>query len=342
MVTEEEEKEEKTSSPCGASLLQTCTRLFHSTMKLYHRLLAYRHRKRAGQGSGARSLVLLQLFGFIAITTIPVVAGAAAPAPEASPRRIVSLVPAITETLFEVGAGERVVAVSDYCDRPPQVSRLPRAGTFLAPAVERVIALEPDLVLTSPTPGNENGVLALRRAGLRVEVVDNEGGISDTRRVILEIAGLVGRKTEGERLVAEIDADLQRARARAAGRAHPRVAVVVGREPLVLAGPASFLGELVTAAGGTNVAEQMGGRWPRMGMEALLAAAPEVLIDVSMGSEAGGQTELAARWGRFASMPAVAGGRLYSDPSSLFLRPGPRTGKAALALAAMLYPQEHP
>jgi len=175
-----------------------------------------------------------------------------------------------------------------------------------------------------------------------VEVVDNEGGISDARRVILEIAGLVGRAAEGAGLVAEIDAELHRASARAAGRVHPRVAVVVGREPLVLAGPASFLGELVAVAGGTNVADAAGGRWPRMGMEALLAAAPEVIIDVSMGSEAGGDAELAARWGRFPSIPAVARGRLYSDPSSLFLRPGPRTGKAALALAAMLYPQEHP
>src|SRR6185436_17546016 len=91
--------------------------------------------------------------------------------------RIVSLTPSVTEVIFALGAGDEVVAVSDYCDFPPQAARLPQVGSFLAPVVERVLAAEPTLVITSPTPGNENAVAAIERAGARVAVV-NEGSES--------------------------------------------------------------------------------------------------------------------------------------------------------------------
>src|SRR6185369_5318687 len=87
------------------------------------------------------------------------------------PSRIVSLAPALTEILFAVGAGDRVVGVTAFCDYPPEARQLPKVGGYTTPSVEAILALRPDLVLVSPASGNRDPALALRQAGLRVEVV---------------------------------------------------------------------------------------------------------------------------------------------------------------------------
>lgn len=256
-----------------------------------------------------------------------------------APARLVSLVPAITETLFALGLGERVVGVSTYCDFPPEARTLPKVGTFSEPVAEAIVALHPDLVLTSPSPGNESAVRAIERAGVRVAVVQSEGGLAESRSAMLAVAEAVGAKPEGERLLASIDARIEAVRSAALSLDKPRVAVVVGREPLVLAGPASYLGELVVLAGGVNVADAVGGRWPRVGLEYLVQSSPQVLVDlsVSMG-EKDSESALFLAWSSIAKVPAIASGRVVGDERSVMLRPGPRLGEAALALATALHP----
>jgi iron complex transport system substrate-binding protein len=256
-----------------------------------------------------------------------------------APTRLISLVPAITETLFALGLGERVVGVSTYCDFPPEARTLPKVGTFSEPVAEAIVALHPDLVLTSPSPGNESAVRALERAGVRVAVVQSEGGLAESRSAMLTVAEVVGVKAEGERLLTSIDARLEAVRSATSSLDKPRVAVVVGRDPLVLAGPASYLGELAVLAGGVNVADPVGGRWPRVGLEYLVQSAPQVLVDlsVSMG-EKDSEGALFLAWSSIAKVPAIASGRVVGDERSVMLRPGPRLGEAAVALAVALHP----
>jgi iron complex transport system substrate-binding protein len=257
------------------------------------------------------------------------------------PERIVSLTPGVTETLFALGIGPRVVGISRYCDHPEQVSTLPRVGSFLSPVIEAVIKLEPDLVITSPSPGNRNAVEALERAGLRVEVVDEGSASLDTIRAsILTVSRLVGRDLEGSLLLDRINSAVNTVQARVSELSKPRVAVVVGYEPLVLAGPSSYLGELVRVAGGKNVADTLGGKWPRTGLEFLLAASPEILVDASMQEfdqdEVGTITR---RWARFPLVPAVADGRIYGHGGFLLLRPGPRLAEQALLMGRYVHPE---
>ncbi|MFQ5479136.1 MAG: ABC transporter substrate-binding protein [Candidatus Binatia bacterium] len=249
---------------------------------------------------------------------------------------MVSLVPSVTETLFALGAGSLVVGVSDRSDLPAEAGRVARVGTFVSPLTEVVLALEPDLVITSPSPGNENSVRAMRRAGVSVLVVE-DGRIEEVRRAVTEIAQALGRREQGGRLLERMAAEIAQARRLARGRGRPRVAAVVGRRPLVLAGPASYLGELVELAGGSNVAAPLGGAWPRVSWEFLLATSPEVILDLSMGDESATREELVERWERFDSMAAVASGRVYGSLGDLLLRPGPRLGEAALALARLFH-----
>lgn len=306
------------------------------------------------QGPAKRALIARVLVVLLCLPALAVAGGTERPARgawvgrgvgglagAAPPERIVSLTPGVTETLFAIGANNRVVGVSDYCDYPSEVSSLPRVGSFLAPVVEAVIRLQPDLVIISPSPGNKNAVAALERAGIAVKVVgEGSGSLAEVRATILEIASAVGLKIEGEALVASIDTILARVRKQVAGLDAVSVAMVVGYEPLVLAGPDSYLGELIELAGGRNIADALTGKWPRTGWEFLLAAKPEVVIEASASdggaADAGVQ---ARRWSRYREiLPAVAEGRVYSDGASLLLHPGPRLGEQATLISRYLHP----
>jgi iron complex transport system substrate-binding protein len=278
-----------------------------------------------------------------AILTVLLIFRGSADASEAAatkPVRIVSLVPAITETLFALGIGAHVVGVSTYCDFPAETKTLPKVGSFTEPVAETIVALHPDLVLTSPSPGNESAVRAIERTGVRVAVVQSEGGLAEARSAILDVALAVGATEAGDTLVAGIDARLAAVRDAAVPLDHPSVAIVVGREPLVLAGPGSYLGELVEMAGGTNIAASLGGRWPRVGLEFLVASRPQVLVDLSvaMGDTGAAGEDAAKTWASMPSLPAVASGRVVRDRESVMLRPGPRLADAAEALFQALHP----
>jgi iron complex transport system substrate-binding protein len=210
---------------------------------------------------------------------------------------------------------------------------LPHVGSFNAPSVEAVLAQRPDLVIGTPSPGNQENVLTMRRLGLRVEIVDPER-LADLPTVTRAIAAYAGIPEAGERLVAKMDREMDAVRARVAGAPKPRTLMLVGQDPLIAVGPESFLGEMLVEAGAVNVAPA--GGWPRLNVEVVIAADPEVVIDCSMGTEAG--TATLGFWTKFASLSAVRSQRVYPFRSFEALRPGPRLAQALEELARLLHP----
>jgi iron complex transport system substrate-binding protein len=285
-----------------------------------------------------RGATTVMLWALIAVSGVPVCAEEASPgrptvAP--TPARIVSLAPSVTETLFALGAGPRVVAVSTFCDYPPEVRSLPKIGSFVAPSVEAIIAQRPDVVIGAPSPGNHDAALALERVGIRVEAPDPEH-LSAMPDVIRRIAAAAGVPDEGERLVARIEAEMETVRRRVAGLPRRRVLMAVGQDPLVAVGDTSFLGELLAEAGATNVAPP-GFSWPRVTLEFVVARDPEVIIDTSMGTEQ--QSGAAAFWQRLPSLAAVRDGHVYAFRSDRILRPGPRLPAGFEDLARLVHPE---
>jgi iron complex transport system substrate-binding protein len=262
-------------------------------------------------------------------------AAAAAPAPGREPGRIVSLAPSVTETLFALGVGSRVVAVSDYCDYPPEARRLPKIGSFLDPSIEAIVAQRPDVVIGVPSPGNHTAVETLQNLGIRVAVSDPEH-LADLAPVTRMIAAAAGVPEAGERLIAEIDRGMDAVRARVATQPPRRVLMAIGQDPLVAVGDTSFLGELIVAARGINVAPP-GNPWPHVNVEYVVARDPEVIIDSSMGTEEG---SAAARfWERLPSIAAVREHRVYAFRDYRALRPGPRLPAAFENLARLIHPE---
>lgn len=253
------------------------------------------------------------------------------PPPPAAARRVVTIGPSMTDVVVALGHADRLVGVTRF-DTAPEVAALPRVGGFLDPSAEAVLGLRPDLVLWltdgSALPAVEH-IAELGVPVLAVPVI----GVSDVVAAAREVAKALGDPRAGERLAAELQAAIDRTRARAAALPRRRVLLVVGREPLVVAGPGSYPDELLRIAGGENV---VGGAvaWPVFPVEKAAAADPELVIDAAVNEHGGGGPAPA-----LAAIPAVRRGALRVLRTDDVLRPGPRLVRALEILFASIHPE---
>jgi len=250
------------------------------------------------------------------------------------PRRIVSLAPSVTETLFALGLGGRLVGVTTYCNYPAEARKLAKIGNFTNPSLEAVVAKRPDLVIGVAGATDPVKVREMERLGLKVVLV-SVSNLSDILAAIRSIAALLGNEKEGEKLIAKIAAQVEDVKRRVAPAARRSVLMVVGFHPLIAVGGKNFIDELITAAGGDNVAASATQPWLNLPAEVVVAKAPQVIIEAGMGSE----RESGKRWSDLRSVPAVREGRIYSYPSDKILRPGPRFGEASAELARLIHPE---
>jgi iron complex transport system substrate-binding protein len=249
----------------------------------------------------------------------------------APPRRIVSLAPSNTETLYLIGAGELLVGATRYDDYPPQARGLPRVGGFLDVDIERVLALDPDLVLAAGFQANGPG-RRLRALGVPVFTVEPRDAAATIDRV--EVIGtLVGRAEEARRVAAGLRARLdavQRAVARASVR--PRVLLMLSRD-LFTVGPGSFAHDLIVRAGGDNIAADAGVPYPQISDETVILRDPQIIfIGGHQTLTRLGDLRLRPGW---AEVSAVRAGRVVvlEDPD-IASRPGPRIIDALELIAA--------
>lgn len=255
------------------------------------------------------------------------------------PQRIISLAPSITEILFALGVGDRLVGVSTYCDYPPAATQIDRIGTFLQPNVERILTKRPDLIIGVPSPDNRAPVERLETLGLRVLIVNPER-IDDIYSAIHAIADAVGVPERGDALVAKLQRDIAAIAAQLETAPRPRVLLLVGRAPIIAAGRGTYQDELIALAHGENLAAASGESWPTLTLESVVARAPEVIVDASMGSEEGADRDGALWfWQPYTTIPAVRDHRIYGYRAYELLRPGPRVAETLAALARYIHPE---
>jgi iron complex transport system substrate-binding protein len=253
------------------------------------------------------------------------------------PRRVVSLAPSVTETIFALGAEEQLVGICSFCDFPHGVERLARVGSYSTPNLEAILVQNPDLVIGVP-PNNPEVIAALKRAGLNVVVIE-VNTIAQIESSIRTIAREVGREAGGEQLLRQMHEKMAAIQARLHGAPQRRVLMVVGQNPLIAVGDGIFLNELITQARGTNIAAATGQPWPYLSLEFAIANLPEVIIDGSMGSEEKNETQSLGMWRNFPQLPAVKEGRLYNRRSAMLLRPGPRLAEGFEEIARFVHPE---
>ena len=283
----------------------------------------------------ALALIVLLIPGSASALTVVDQTGRTLTLP-APPRRIVSLVPSVTEVLYAIGAESVLVGVTDFCDYPPEATRKPHVGGMLSPNLETLVTLKPDLVVATRSGNTEETFDQLKRLGLPVYLVD-PATVSDVLRLVSDLGQLTAHRDGAAAVDKDIERRIAAVRERVAGRPLPRVLYVLWPEPLIVPGKGALVSELIALAGGASVTADQGQGYPRMSLEAAVGRAPEVIILASHGSKGGPAAR--QRWERLQSLPAIKSGRLYTADGDLMHRYGPRFVMGLEALARFIHPE---
>ncbi|BCV23893.1 ABC transporter substrate-binding protein [Gelria sp. Kuro-4] len=257
----------------------------------------------------------------------------------APPVRLVSLSPGNTEILFALGLGPKVVGVDEYSDYPPEAAQVAKIGSFSQPSVEKVVALKPDLVLA--TDMHEQAVRQLEDLGIPVAVVLPRT-VDQVMRSIAWVGRAAGVKDKADQLAAEMQARIAKVKTRVENipqEERPRVYYEVYSDPLMSAGPKTFIGQLIVLAGGRNIAQDADTDYPKFSAEAIIKRNPQVMIFPQFhGTAALTVEQIKARRG-WAQVSAVKDSRLYGIDADLISRPGPRVAEALEELARLIHPE---
>ena len=256
-------------------------------------------------------------------------------APAGGPKRIVSLAPSVTETIFALGFGHRLVGVTTYCDYPAAAKQLPKIGSFTNPSLEAIVAKRPDLVIGVTSATDPARAREIEHLGMKLRLISLDR-VRDVLQSIVTIAKLLGAPQAGATLTNNIEAQIERTKDRVAPARRRPTLLAVGLRPLVAVGGKNYLDELITLAGGANIAGGATQPWLNLPDEYIVAKAPQVIIEAGMGSDRG---QPAKHWRDLQSIPAVREGRVYAYPSDKILRPGPRIGEGLEEIARMIHPE---
>jgi iron complex transport system substrate-binding protein len=263
-----------------------------------------------------------------------------------TPERIISTSPGITETLFALGLGDRVVGVTQYCTYPPAVAKIPKIGSWTATNLESVVAARPDLIIVQKTAVHATD--KFRALGIRTLEVRLDR-IADIYSTIDQIGGAADVAARARALRDSIRRDLEDVRRKAANRPKTSVMFVVGRTPgtlegIIAAGGQSYLSEVMELAGGRNILADSPVGYPKVLHEEIIARNPDVILDMGEHAAAEAITEAqrkteVALWSRFSTVSAVRNGRVHPVSSGIYVVPGPRVVDCARQFARFLHPE---
>jgi iron complex transport system substrate-binding protein len=223
------------------------------------------------------------------------------------PRRIVCLVPSITDDVFALGAGTDVVAITDYVEYPPEAKTKPSVGSITDPSLETILALHPDLVLGMPHANSQATLDQLERLGIAVYLVDPHG-VEGILRSISSIGHAIGRDGEAHAVVMRLNQRIDAVRASVRGKAVVSVFMPVSYDPVITIGRGAFITEMIAIAGGHSITDDINQEWPAVSMEAVIARAPEALLMMRGGKTTMASLKERAGW---SILPAVRSGRVY-------------------------------
>jgi iron complex transport system substrate-binding protein len=246
-----------------------------------------------------------------------------------SPERIISMAPSITETLFALGLGERVIAVSNFCNFPEEAQERPLIGGVLNPNWEVIISLSPDLVIAPQSSNLEAGFKKYQIPSLFVRV----DTLDDIFFALDKIGQATSKSDEAKIIIQNIKAEMEQTSQQVADFPRPKVLLVIAYQPLTAAGKGTYLDELITLAGGENILSKEEKGYPKVSMEEVVRRAPEIILNATFGSE---KLDF---WRRFGAIPAVKSGRIHNLESDSVVHPGPRVAEALQMIARLIHPE---
>lgn len=255
---------------------------------------------------------------------------------EAAPERIISLAPSNTEILYALGLGEKVVGVTSYDDYPAEALEVEKIGDFNGINLEKIVELQPDLVVNYG-PGNEEENARLEEAGINYVGFEPESidAVIDT---ITRIGQLTGASDQAKILADEMSIKRDEILSKIEGAESKTVFYEIWHEPLMAAGTGSFMDELMTMAGGENIAKDAEGEYPQFDLEQLVERNPEVYLTSADLPEKTVES-IIARPG-FENIEAIMNGNVYVLDANIMSRPGPRIIEALEIIAKAIHPEK--
>jgi len=278
-------------------------------------------------------------FFFVLLACVVFTSSARVAGQRKAPQRIISVIPAVTEILFAIGAGPQVVAVGSFDSYPPAIEKLPRVGALMDPDLERMLSLTPDLVAVY---GSQTDLRTqLERAKIPLYVYSH-AGLVDVTTTIRQLGDRAGHTAEADTLAASIEAQIAAIRARVAGGPRPRTLVVLGRESGALrgiyaSGGVGFIHDMVAAAGGDNVFADVKQQAVQATTELILARRPDVILELRGSDISPDQVQRETRmWDALSSLPAVRNHRVHILLDARTVVPGPRIAEGIELIARVL------
>lgn len=258
------------------------------------------------------------------------------------PKRIISLVPNVTEILFAIGAGPQVIAVSTYDVEPPEVRVLPTVGALVDPDTERIIALRPDLVITYGSQVD----LQTQLKAVSIPFFDyRHGGLDHIMTTMRALGQRTGHVEQADQVARALETAIDAVRRRVAGKPRPKTLLVFGREPgslrnIYASAGRGFLHDMLIAAGGEDVLQDIDKESAQISTELILARRPDVIIELNAANRLN-ETDLEAvlaPWSALSSVPAVRNKRVIILTGSGLTVPGPRVIDGIERMAKALHP----
>jgi iron complex transport system substrate-binding protein len=253
------------------------------------------------------------------------------------PKRIISLAPSITEILYFLGLGDRLVGVTMFSYYPEEAKEKPKVGSYSEINIESVITLDPDLVIGTADGNKRSDVEMIEEAGIPVYIINpkNIDGVLHSIEKIGEVCG-VNIKTKG--LVSDLRQRIRSIQERVKSAERPIVLLVINMKPVISVGPDTMHNDLISLSGGRNMITSTRVSYPKISMEEIIKIGPDVILLSSM--ERGGQFEKAKRdWLRWPTLPAVQKGNVYLIDSDLIDRASPRIIKGLEEMAKLIHPE---
>jgi iron complex transport system substrate-binding protein len=256
---------------------------------------------------------------------------------ERPPTRIVSLAPSITEILFSLDLGERVVGVTTYSNYPVEATLKPKVGSYINLNVEAIISLSPGLVIGTKDGNRKNVTDLLEQAGIKVFIV-NPRDVASAIESIEWVGMVAGVPERGRDLRKTLEGRLSRIQDLVSHRREPSVFMQINLKPIMTVNGDTFLHDLIRLSGGHNIFEKEPFHYPRINVEEIIARRPEVIMISSM--ELGGRFEAAREeWLKLTVIPAARDKRVHLIDSDISNRPGPRIVDALEIMARFVHPE---
>jgi len=249
------------------------------------------------------------------------------------PHRLICLLPSVVDDVYALGAGSDVIAVSDYTKYPSEAARKPSIGIPLTPSIETIVSLHPDLVIASADSNREETIRQLEQVGVTIFVL-NPHGIEGILSSISSLGEAIGREDAATRLVSQLRARLDAVRSRVKDKPILTVFLPIWYDPIITIGKHAFITEIIAAAGGKSITEEIPQEWPQISLETMIERKPDALVLVQGSRMSIADVENRPGW---KTLTAIRNHHVYIVDDRMEL-PSPVAFDALEDLARQLHP----